>query len=292
MVEDDIFDIFDTFNLPNTSVPQPCNHTGKERFRGISICIDCGEEFPDDFDTEKECKFLKASESNGRQVRRVYDKSIYKDIESFDIPHDIQLKANEYYTKVSDGKIFRGQSRKAVIFSCVFVAYKKTEQPQSIERLQQLFKINKKTVSRGIKLVGMSMQDKNSKLFLNVEDIIPEILKCFDSSIVVLQEILALYAQIKNRSSTLNRSRPRSTAAALIYYYMKTKNITFSDKLFCFNVKLSKLTILKLYHEICLCVQKIENKNNQQSCEDNNKKSEQTLPCHENEQHENIPQCS
>lgn len=250
------FDIFDTF----AEIPAKleCNHHNKEKFRGISICVDCGQEFPDDFDAEKEYRFIKVNGSTGRQIRRVYDKSIYKDLETYDIPHDIQMAANDLYSKVSDGKIFRGQSRKAVVFSCVFMAYKQTHKPQSIERLQVLFKINKKTVSKGIKLVGMNIQDKNHKLFLNVEDIIPEILKSFDSSPLVLEEVLQIYSKIKNRSSTLNRSRPRSTAAALIYYYMKSKNIQFSDKHFCLNVGLSKLTIVKLYNEINICVQKAQ----------------------------------
>ena len=248
------FDIFDTF--AQTPEKMDCDHQNKEKFRGISICVDCGQEFPDDFDAEKEYKFIKVNGSTGRQIRRVYDKSIYKDLETYDIPHDIQMAANELYSKVSDGKIFRGQSRKAVVFSCVFMAYKQTQKPQSIERLQVLFKINKKTVSKGIKLVGMNIQDKNHKLFLNVEDIIPEILKSFDSSPLVLEEVLLIYSKVKNRSSTLNRSRPRSTAAALIYFYMKSRTILFSDKHFCLNVGLSKLTIVKLYNEINACVQK------------------------------------
>ena len=246
------FDIFDTFI--DHSHENECNHRNKEKFRGISICVDCGQEFPDDFDAEKEYKFIKINGGSGRQIRRVYDKSIYKDLETYDIPHDIQMIANELYSKVSDGKIFRGQSRKAVVFSCVFMAYKQTDKPQSIERLQQLFLINKKTVSKGIKLVGMNIQDKHHKLFLNVEDLIPEILKTFDSSSSVLAEVTSIYSKIKNKSSTLNRSRPRSTAAALIYYYMKTQNIQFSDKHFCLNVGLSKLTIVKLYNEISMCL--------------------------------------
>lgn len=254
------FDIFETFAQGGCA--NECAHKNKEKFRGISICVDCGQEFPDDFDAEKEYKFIKINGSTGRQIRRVYDKSIYKDLESYDIPHDIQMVANDLYSKVSDGKIFRGQSRKAVVFSCVFMAYKQIHKPQSIERLQILFKINKKTVSKGIKLVGMNIQDKKHKLFLNVEDIIPEILKSFDSSPVVLNEVMQIFMKIKNRSSTLNRSRPRSTAAALIYFYMKSKNIQFSDKHFCMNVGLSKLTIVKLYNEILVCMNAYNNSHN------------------------------
>ena len=70
------FDIFDTFAEIPTKLE--CNHHNKEKFRGISICVDCGQEFPDDFDAEKEYRFIKINGGTGRQIRRVYDKSIYK----------------------------------------------------------------------------------------------------------------------------------------------------------------------------------------------------------------------
>ena len=86
---DDDFGIFDTF--AEVSEEKACLHHGMDRFRGIAVCLDCGQEFPDEFDAEKEYKFIKTNGSTGRQIRRVYDKSIYKDLETYDIPHDIQM---------------------------------------------------------------------------------------------------------------------------------------------------------------------------------------------------------
>jgi len=253
----DSFELFNSFieeSNPNFQQLIHCSHDNVENFRGIFICTDCGNEFQDWFDTEKECKFIKTTDGFGRQIRRVYDKSIFKDLEPFDIPHNIQLVSNTLYNEVSKGRIFRGLSRKAVIVVVVFLAYKQTSYPQSIERLQNLFGISKKTVSKGIKIVGMTLDDQ-TKLFLSVEDLIPEMLKKFDSSEDVLNHVLNLYSLIKNKSSTINRSRPRSIVAALIYFYMKHTEKEFSDKMFCSNVGLSKLTITKLYFEIKKCLE-------------------------------------
>lgn len=232
-----------------------CPHSSLCEQRGMFICIMCGFVMPDNYDNDKEYKYVNMKQQSGRQVRKMYEKSIFKDLDAYCIPQNIQIYANEHYKKVSDGKIFRGQSRKAVIFSCVFIAYKQMNQPQSIERLQTVFKINKKTVSKGIKIVGLALQKQDNKMFLNVDDIIPEMLSKFQSSTEVHEKVKQLYYVIQNRSSTINRSRPRSVAAALIYYYMKASNKQFSDKLFCSTVQLSKLTIQKLHQEIASCIQ-------------------------------------
>jgi len=232
-----------------------CPHSSLNEQRGMLICNACGEVMPDNYDNDKEYKYINMKQQSGRQVRKMYEKSIFKDLDAYCIPQSIQIHANEHYKKVSDGKIFRGQSRKAVIFSCVFIAYKQMNQPQSIERLQTVFKISKKTVSKGIKIVGLALQKQDNKMFLNVDDLIPEMLSKFQSSTEVQEKVKQLYFLIQNRSSTINRSRPRSVAAALIYYFMKASNKQFSDKVFCSTVQLSKLTIQKLHQEISSCIQ-------------------------------------
>ncbi len=164
------------------SCDETCAHGSLNEQRGMFVCVACGFVMPDNYDNDKEYKYVNMKQQSGRQVRKMYEKSIFKDLDSYCIPQNIQIYANEHYKKVSDGKIFRGQSRKAVIFSCVFIAYKQMNQPQSIERLQTVFKINKKTVSKGIKIVGLALQKQDNKMFLNVDDIIPEMLSKFQSS--------------------------------------------------------------------------------------------------------------
>lgn len=253
---DDYFAILEDIDLSKLcpKAESTCLHLHVTEHRGIGVCVECGEELPDQFDNEKEYRFSNTKGALGRQIRKTYEKSIFKDLDAFGIPQNIQLIANDLYKMVSNDRIFRGMSRKAVIFSCVFIAYKKIGIPQSIEHLQGIFRINKKTVSKGIKIVGMALQSNESKMFLSVEDIIPEMLNRFDSPMHVKDAILQLYGIIKNRSSMINRSRPRSVAASLVYYFMKKTNKQFSDKLFCENVGLSKLTVYKLFAEVDDCV--------------------------------------
>ena len=72
----------------------------------------------------------------------------------------------------------------------------------------------------------------------------------FSATLEQKLEVTHLYEQIHNKSSKINRSRPRSVAAGLIYYWMcvHNKNILLKD--FIKFVKLSELTVDRLAKEI------------------------------------------
>ena len=86
--------------------------------------------------------------------------------------------------------------------------------------------------------------------YITPENLVKEIMNKFNSTESQIQEVIELYAKIKNRSSILNRSRPQSVAAGLVRYYilLKDKGITMSD--FKEKVQLSELTINRIVKEI------------------------------------------
>ena len=64
------------------------------------------------------------------------------------------------------------------------------------------------------------------------------------------QEVVKLYEQIKNKSSRLNRSRPQSVGAGLVYFWIRSKQKDITLKQFTKKVSLSELTINKIANEI------------------------------------------
>jgi len=64
------------------------------------------------------------------------------------------------------------------------------------------------------------------------------------------QEVYDIYKKIDNRSSKLNRARPQSVAAAVIYYWVCQNKINISIKDFATTTNLSELTINKNKKEV------------------------------------------
>ena len=63
-------------------------------------------------------------------------------------------------------------------------------------------------------------------------------------------EVINLYNQIKNKSSRLNRSRPQSVGAGIVYYWICSKKKDITLKQFTKKVSLSELTVNKIAKEI------------------------------------------
>ena len=235
-----------------------CGHENVICEKGVSVCVDCGEEIYHKITNEKEWRYYghseikNASDPNRSQIRKIEERSIFKDVENLGFSESIISKANQIYTQVTQGKIFRGNSRKAIVFACVFHAFKMSGKPQSHERLIQIFNLNRKTGLRGLKYVNL-YAPKDSKLrttYITPINLVGEIMEKFSATKDQKDEVISLYEKIKNKSSRLNRSRPQSVASGLVFYWicMKRKDISLKD--FAKKVILSELTVNKIAKEI------------------------------------------
>lgn len=235
-----------------------CYHENVINEKGVSVCIDCGEEIQHRITHDKEWRYYgqsdtkHSSDPNRVQMRKNEERSIFKDVENLGFSESIIAKANKIYAQVTAGKIFRGNHRKAIVFACVFHAYKISGKPQSHERLIQIFDLNRKDGLRGLKYVNL-YAPKESKIrttYITPINIVDEIMEKFSATKDQKQEVVDLYEKIKNKSSRLNRSRPQSVASGLVFYWicMKGKEITLKD--FAKKVILSELTINRIAKEI------------------------------------------
>ena len=228
--------------------------------RGVNqVCMDCGVILNKNYTFEKEWRYYgytdtkHSNDPNRCNIRKIDEKSIRKDIDKYGISPKIINVANDIYEKVTNNKIFRGNTRKGIIFACVYHAYSLQSNPQSCAHLIKIFEINQKIALKGLKFVNLNSpldSTIHTKEAIDTKHLIQEILKEFNATEIQIKEAYLLYDQIENRSSLLNRSRPQSVASGLVQYYIQKKNPEFSMEYFRKKVKLSELTLTRITKEI------------------------------------------
>ena len=155
---------------------------------------------------------------------------------------------------VTKGQIYRGDSRKAVVFACIYHAYKIAGKCQTPKNLMETFGLNKKNSLKGLKIVNVNAP-KDSPLhttILTAVHHIHDVMDKFSATPSQKAEVIDLYRKTKNRSSKLNRARPQSVAAALTYYWICKKKMDISLKKFAQKADLSELTINKNAKEVAI----------------------------------------
>ena len=263
------FDLFDQILLPLKELAIPssgeceekrtCKHDNLGETFGILSCLDCGEEVGKNIAQDKEWRYYGQSDTKHKsdpsrcQLRKVDDKSILKDIEGMGFSDRIINIANNIYIQVTSGRIHRGNSRKAIIFACIFHAYKICENPQSCDTLIEIFNINRKAGLKGLKYVNLNMPKETSilkNIHITPVNLIEEIMNKFSASLDQKKEVIALYDNVKDKSTKINRARPQSIAAGITYYWIcqNDKKIPIGE--FMEKVGLSELTITRIAKEI------------------------------------------
>lgn len=234
-----------------------CIHRNILTDYGCTICSDCGIVVSEKLNYEKEWMYYdrnnsKSSDPSRCKIEKAKDKTIYQDVQNMNFSDHIKDIANDLYIQVCNGKTHRGAFRKSIVFATIFQAYKIDNNPKSCESLIEIFGISRKNALRGLKHVN-EHAPKNSPirtLHITPEHLIEEFLKKFSVSNEKRLEILTLYSRVKNRSSILNRSRPQSIGASVVWYWLKLNKTPLCLKEFVKKVGLSELTVTKLAKEI------------------------------------------
>lgn len=234
-----------------------CQHIETVEDKGSLFCIDCGISLEKSVFHGKEWRFYgqsdsKRSDPNRVQVRKVDERSIYKDVETMPFSDKAKSIANDLFLEVTKGMIFRGNSRKAIICACMFHAHKYIEIPHTQERLIKIFGLTRKESLKGMKFVNQNAPKGSfvHTTHITPEDLIQDIMNKFGATEEQVKEVVDIYNQIKNRSFKLNGSRPQSVGSGVVYYWISTKGVNITLKEFVKKVNLSELTVLKVVKEI------------------------------------------
>ena len=240
-----------------------CPHTETVNERGVYVCMECGQEISQKISHEKEWRFYgqgdnkHGSDPNRVQMRKIEAKNIFKDVENLGFSESIVNKANQIYIQVTKGGIFRGASRKAMVFACIFHAFKLAEKPQSHETLMKIFSLDKNVALKGLKYVNLNAP-KNSKIrttYITPQHLISETMDLFQATPAQKQEVIDLYEKVRHKTNRLSRPRPQSVSAAIIYHWICQKGKDIELKQFAKKVNLSELTINRIAKDIASILQ-------------------------------------
>jgi len=221
---------------------------------GNEVCNDCGLEVNQSINNTPEWRFYKENDNKSSSdpsrcfIRKYEEKSIYRDIEPYNIPKEIVEIANTNYISITENSILRGNSRKGLIVACIFYAYEDLEQRKSQEELKTFFNINKKILSNGMKLFNLKI--RRTPIYTTPLDFIPKILEKFKLSENHIKFVISLYKKICIKSVFINRSNPDSIAAGLSYFFLKHINFPISLSEFSKKIGLSDITIHKISKKI------------------------------------------
>jgi transcription initiation factor TFIIIB Brf1 subunit/transcription initiation factor TFIIB len=234
-----------------------CQHTNTIVDGNIIVCSECYKEIKKNIMHEREWRYYenKSSDPTRVQVRKSDDKNIFKDVENMDFSEKIISVANDIYIKITDGKIYRGSSRKKIVLGCVYNAYKIEEKPQQVDDLVKLFGLSRKNGYEGVKIVSSNIPNDTVPVISAIH-IIDNIMDEFRAKQEHKDEVHKMYKYIENRSSKLNRARPKSVACGLVYFWICLRKKNINIKEFAKKTKLSELTILKMAKEIEIILKK------------------------------------
>jgi len=228
-----------------------------------TTCVDCGQEINCDsisFDKEWKNKNNDSRKSQRCTQRKQENKDIMKDIEAMDIPSDVKSRANDIFIKISNGRIFRGDKRKGIIYTCVFNAFDhfpEYEKQKDVLYLQNYFKLPRNVISRANNEYNILSHNcgiiaERKKVYVTPKNYIPSLIENIGGGDIEINEVIRLYEMIGNKSRILSVSRPESYAAGLVYYYyiQKKKDTDINKFVRDSNSGLSPLTIKKNMEEI------------------------------------------
>jgi hypothetical protein len=109
--------------------PEECKRENTENSEGVTVCVACGLELSLRIDNSRSGGTTTRTTRNTPPtrarccLRKYEEKSIYRDLEGFPIPQAVVSLANESYALVTEECILRGNSRKGLIFACIYYAY-------------------------------------------------------------------------------------------------------------------------------------------------------------------------
>ena len=244
--------------IKETKETKICEHSNISEEGSFISCTDCGIEMDKSIYQEKEWRYYgqsdnkRTSDPNRVHLRKMEERNIFKDVENMGFSDKVIYLANQLYLQVTNGQIFRGNSRKSLIFAVIFHSYKLNNIPQTHEKLLATFEISRKSALRGIKYVNLNTpKDSNiHTTYITPLNLVEEIMDKFSATDAHKAEVYDLYNKIKNKSSKINRSRPQSVASGIVFAWICMKNLDISIKEFAKKTELSELTIIKIAKEI------------------------------------------
>lgn len=229
---------------------QICLHQQTMNMDGISVCISCGIQLEEEL-LEEQYYFGGNKGVPRHNNRKESERSLYSDLEIRGFPQKIIERADEYYKKIIENKIYRSKNRIAIVFACVFYAYIDYDQPQSAQELAKKFSLDRKGTSSGFKSFAQVFRNNREKRHIDAMDLIPKILSDLgiQDQKVYVEDLYKIYNHSIRNSISIRTAIPQSVAAGMVYYYLKLKDFPINKTDYSKIVKLTEITFIKVAND-------------------------------------------
>lgn len=204
-----------------------CLHQSTTYVNGSTICNACNMKLEDDF-FDTEARYYGASDTrypkdpSRHHHRKNEERSLKVDLNVLGFPQEIIDRADTYYQKIIENKIYRAKNRLSIVFACVFNAYKAMGEPRAPDELARVFNLNKKGISKGLKTYEQTFRNSDDKKYITALDLIPKILSKLNlHNNLYFEDIKIIYNSVQSQSTLYKSSNPQSVAAGLVYLYLK-----------------------------------------------------------------------
>lgn len=195
-----------------------CVHTDTITERGVIVCTQCGQEVEHRLTTNAEFKQVRCAPRRERS-------GIYQDIESMGLSNLTIDIANDLFMRISSNqRIFRGRSRRAVIFASVYYASWKSDTPYTPDELMKVMNISRRQALNGLKRFVFAIPESLKYLLtiVHTDDLVLDnILDKLQPSPDHEQYIRRVYSAIKSDTNMFSRSRPKTIISSILFVLLK-----------------------------------------------------------------------
>lgn len=158
-----------------------CLHAQTSNIDGSTVCTVCGLKV-DEALLDNETRYYGAADTrytkdpSRHNQRKNEERSLYTDLEPLGFPQEIIERANTYYKKIIENKIYRAGNRMSIVFACTYHAYADMQEPRTPAELAAKFKLDKKGISNGLKTFSRIFRKRPQKKYIDAMDLVPKLL--------------------------------------------------------------------------------------------------------------------
>jgi transcription initiation factor TFIIIB Brf1 subunit/transcription initiation factor TFIIB len=203
---------------------------------------------------DKDWKDLFSSTKTFYSQRKSSYQSVFDNIVGSHLFDNLTIdSANLLFTKVYDPKnprkLKRGNSRKCVAFACMYYACIMHGHPYTMDELCTLLNVARKQATTGIKFFTFHIPDDMRYVLKSDDDIYTLKQLMRDHHIAESEQRMVehLYSYIKLHTNICARSRSRSIILTILLIVFEFTQEVVDKKVYIDRVKMSELTIGKIY---------------------------------------------
>jgi transcription initiation factor TFIIIB Brf1 subunit/transcription initiation factor TFIIB len=225
---------------PNPRDVSECTHPDTAIQDMEVVCMTCGTILTNISFTDN--LYGENVQNHYRKTKHI--RSIHPDIETLQVPPEVEDLANEMYLNVTKNLTQKGDNRKGIICSCLKQAYMRFGIPMTMEKLAERMNIRQRHIYKGCRMVADIYPEDIS--ILSASDLIAENAALFNLNQADIAKIQILCKSTLSESTVLKRSKPQSVAAGLVYFYIRVNKMDVPRAQCAQKVRVSEITLQKI----------------------------------------------